>query len=126
MPQCKFCSYQCKTNSNLSKHINKHHPEHKNDSKTCPHCQKVFSSNVNCKHHMDKQVCQRIDEVFGITEEPVIVEPIVEESIIKEAIVEEPVIITPLKPKWISTLKTFTSVIVLTIAVKLLFKKIKR
>jgi hypothetical protein len=128
MLNCHYCEYKSQSKAVLSRHINSKHPEHKNDDKTCPLCNKVFSSSINCKHHIEKKVCQRFDEVFGNPKE-IEIEPISLEKIEKvEEIIEtnqEPIKEIK-KPKWISTFKTFTSVIVLTFAVKLLFKKLQK
>jgi hypothetical protein len=80
---------------------------------------------------MEKQVCQRMDEVFGIPNEEIIeTKEVLQEEIIEYVPSDSTSIeiqSKEIKHKWVlPALKTVTSVLFMTFAVKFLLKKIKR
>lgn len=123
MLSCDYCEYQTPTKALLSRHINSKHSEHKNTTKTCSYCNKVFSSVKACQNHVKKEICRKVDEVFGpfqqqthIIEKPTIHhEKIIEESIKNSC-----------PYSWVkSSFKTVASIVFVTLAFKFIFKKRK-
>lgn len=150
MLHCSFCSYECKSKSTMSRHVNIQHPERKDDDKICTRCHRVFSSVANCKLHVKKHVCEKLEEVFGAKKvetyvklaEPEEVAPtlIQQEEIqpIQPISAVDPVIsleeiveaVTPVTPatsvtqySWVTSVKTFASLVMVAMAIKYLFRR---